>query len=167
MEIIALNSSHRAELQKLARTTFSETFSEHNSPENMQKYLDQKFSDSQLISELNCQESQFFGAYIQQQLVGYLKLNTGKAQTEAQDTDALEIERIYVLKAFHGAKVGQVLLQKAFEQALGKKYLWLGVWEKNFRALRFYEKNGFRIFDQHVFVLGNEAQTDYLMRKEV
>ncbi|GJH39565.1 hypothetical protein RCZ04_01150 [Capnocytophaga sp. HP1101] len=79
----------------------------------------------------------------------------------------MEIERIYVLKSFHGSGVGQELYQKAItvarEQAV--QYVWLGVWEQNPRAIRFYEKNGFVPFDKHVFVLGNDPQTDILMKK--
>ena len=71
-----------------------------------------------------------------------------------------------MLKEFHGKKVGQFLYDKAIELAKEKNvdYVWLGVWEKNQRAIRFYEKNGFVIFDKHIFKLGNDAQTDILMK---
>jgi ribosomal protein S18 acetylase RimI-like enzyme len=90
----------------------------------------------------------------------------GLSQTELKDNDALEIERIYVLKDFHGKKVGQLLFDKAITIAKAKHvaYVWLGVWEENKRALQFYTKNGFVEFDQHVFVLGDEAQTDIMMK---
>jgi ribosomal protein S18 acetylase RimI-like enzyme len=99
-------------------------------------------------------------------VIGYLKLNKGGSQTELKDNDALEIERIYVLKDFHGKEVGQLLFDKAIEVAKAKHvaYVWLGVWEENKRALQFYTKNGFIEFDQHVFVLGDEAQTDIMMK---
>lgn len=99
-------------------------------------------------------------------VIGYLKLNSGQSQTELQDNEALEIERIYVLKDFHGKKVGQALYQKAIQVARQVKapYVWLGVWEKNTRALGFYRQNGFAEFDKHIFRLGNEEQTDLLMK---
>ena len=99
-------------------------------------------------------------------MLGYLKLNMGESQTELKDNDALEIERIYVLKDFHGKKVGQLLFDKAITIAkeLQLAYVWLGVWEENKKALQFYTKNGFVEFDQHVFVLGDEAQTDIMMK---
>lgn len=102
-------------------------------------------------------------------MIGYLKLNTGVSQTELKDNDALEIERIYVLKDFHGKKVGQLLFDKAITKAKERHvaYVWLGVWEENKRALQFYTKNGFVEFDQHVFVLGDEAQTDIMMKLEL
>ncbi|HYH14058.1 MAG TPA: GNAT family N-acetyltransferase, partial [Flavisolibacter sp.] len=102
-------------------------------------------------------------------IIGYLKLNIGTSQTEIQDDSALEIERIYVLQAFHGKKVGPLLFEKALQVAKQKnvKYVWLGVWEENIRAISFYKKNGFVAFDKHIFVLGNDEQTDIMMRLQL
>jgi len=99
-------------------------------------------------------------------VIGYLKLNFGQAQTELQDEKALEIERIYVIKEFHGKDVGQLLYNKALQIARQKivEYIWLGVWEENRRAINFYTKNGFVEFDKHIFKLGNEVQTDKMMK---
>jgi ribosomal protein S18 acetylase RimI-like enzyme len=98
--------------------------------------------------------------------VGYLKINFGASQTELKDNEALEIERIYVLQAFHGKKLGQALYEKAISIAkeMKVKYVWLGVWEQNHRALQFYKKNGFVPFDTHIFKLGNDEQTDIMMK---
>jgi ribosomal protein S18 acetylase RimI-like enzyme len=106
---------------------------------------------------------------LDEKVIGYLKLNMGGSQTELKDNDALEIERIYVLKDFHGKKVGQLLFDKAITIAKEQQvaYVWLGVWEENKRALQFYTKNGFVEFDQHIFVLGDEAQTDIMMKLEL
>ncbi|MNE41268.1 Protease synthase and sporulation negative regulatory protein PAI 1 [compost metagenome] len=81
----------------------------------------------------------------------------------------MEIERIYVLRAFHGKKVGQILYEKALQiaEVLGLSFIWLGVWEKNLRAIQFYEKNGFVAFDKHIFKLGDDEQTDIMMKKEL
>ncbi|QJB32224.1 GNAT family N-acetyltransferase [Chitinophaga oryzae] len=151
----------------IGRQTFFETFAPHNTATNMQRYLEESFSDEKVRGELNNPESFFFVATEGTKPVGYLKLNTGKAQTEAQDDTALEIERIYVSSDYHGKKVGQLLYEKALETALalGKSYLWLGVWEHNPRAIRFYEKNGFVAFSQHIFSMGEEEQTDIMMKK--
>jgi ribosomal protein S18 acetylase RimI-like enzyme len=106
---------------------------------------------------------------LDEKVIGYLKLNMGISQTELKDNDALEIERIYVLKAFQGKKVGQLLFDKAITIAkeLQVAYVWLGVWEENKRAIQFYTKNGFVEFDQHVFVLGDEPQTDIMMKLQL
>jgi len=154
-------------LQEIGRTTFSEAFAAVNSEENMQEYLEKGFSEEKLKGELNNQDSQFYFAQLDGEIIGYLKINIGQAQTEKLNLDALEIERIYLLKAFYGQKVGQLLYQKAIDIALKMKasYVWLGVWEENYRALRFYEKNGFTPFGKHKFLLGDDEQTDLMMKK--
>ncbi len=164
-----INISHLAALQQIGRQTFSETFAESNTAENMAKYLEEAYSYEKLSAELNDPNSIFYFAKMDQNVIGYLKLNFGASQTELKDKNALEIERIYVLKEFHGKKVGQLLFDKAIEIAkeYHVDYVWLGVWEENKRALQFYTKNGFIEFDQHIFVLGDEAQTDIMMKLEL
>lgn len=132
----------------------------------MRKYLQESFSLMQLSEELNNPFSSFYFAELNHQVIGYLKLNMGEAQKENAHENALEIERIYVLREYHGKKVGQLLYQKAIEVALQMEveHVWLGVWEKNFRAMSFYKKNGFVAFDEHVFLLGNDRQIDIMMK---
>ncbi|MDQ1162137.1 ribosomal protein S18 acetylase RimI-like enzyme [Chryseobacterium sp. SORGH_AS 447] len=154
-------------IQALGKQTFYETFAPHNSEEQIQQYLKESFAEDKLTKELNNPHSQFFIAWEGENPVGYLKLNSGKAQTELQDDASLEIERIYVKSSYQGKKVGQLLYTKAWETAVEqkKKYLWLGVWEQNLRAVAFYKKNGFEEFDKHIFRMGSEEQTDLMMRK--
>lgn len=154
------------QLKQIGRETFSETFSSGNTEENMNKYLEEGFSVEKLTEELNNKNSEFYFALSENKVIGYLKINFGKSQTELQDDKALEIERIYVLKEFHGKKVGQVLYEKAIEIAKQKNavYIWLGVWEENPRAISFYKKNGFVEFDKHIFKLGDDEQTDIMMK---
>jgi ribosomal protein S18 acetylase RimI-like enzyme len=132
----------------------------------MNKYLQDGFSTDKLTEELTNPNSEFYFALFAGDGIGYLKLNFGKSQTELKDNKALEIERIYVLKEFHGKKVGQLLYEKAIEVAKQKNadYVWLGVWEENPRAINFYKKNGFVEFDKHVFKLGEDEQTDIMMK---
>lgn len=154
------------QLQKIGRQTFYETFSTGNTEENMTKYLDEAFSTEKLTNELNDNNAEFYFATLDEQVIGYLKLNHGQSQTELQDDRGLEIERIYVLKDFHGKSVGQLLYNKAIEVAKQKNsnFIWLGVWEENLRAINFYKKNGFVEFDKHIFKLGNDEQTDIMMK---
>lgn len=156
-------------LQLIARKIFAETFRDYNSPENLNKYLDEKFSVEKLKEELGNPCSSFYFAEHENEVIGFLKTNTGKAQTELNDLNAFEIERIYVLEAYHGKKVGQLLIDKALEEAQKTtcSYVWLGVWENNHRAVRFYRKNGFEKFDTHIFRLGDEEQTDWMMKREL
>ncbi len=169
MEIVEISKNTKDEilqLQEIGRQTFYETFSESNTEENMKSYLDNGFSIDKITFELNDENAEFYFAKIDDKIIGYLKLNFGQSQTELKDDKALEIERIYVLKEFHGKKVGQILYDKAIEIAKKKNsdFIWLGVWEENPRAINFYKKNGFVEFDKHIFKLGDDEQTDIMMK---
>lgn len=155
------------QLQKIGRQTFYETFSVWNTEENMTKYLEENFSSEKLTAELKDKNAAFYFALLDNKVIGYLKLNFGQSQTEIKDAGALEIERIYVLQAFHGKKIGQILYEKAIQVAgqMNAHYVWLGVWEENKKAISFYKKNGFEEFDKHIFRLGNDEQTDIMMKK--
>lgn len=161
---IAINDLHQ--LQKIGKQTFYETFSEGNSEENMNQYLEEGFSVEKLTTELNDPNAEFYFATLNEEAIGYLKLNFGASQTELKDDKAIEIERIYVSKEYHGKSVGQLLYDKAIEVAKQKNanFVWLGVWEENPRAISFYKKNGFVEFDKHIFKLGNDEQTDIMMK---
>lgn len=166
IEIKKITLNDIDQLQKIGRQTFQETFSEGNSEENMKTYLEEGFSIEKLTAELNDTQSEFYFATHNNEVIGYLKLNFGESQTELKDNKALEIERIYVSKEYHGKNVGQLLYNKAIEIAKQKNadYVWLGVWEENPRAIHFYKKNGFVEFDKHIFKLGNDEQTDIMMK---
>ena len=155
-------------LKNVARTAFAQTFTDHNQPENVEKYLDESFTIEKLSEELNNKNSQFFFALVDNEPVGYLKVNIGAAQTELKDDGGMELQRIYVLQDYHGKSVGQALFEKAKSLAIegNYPYLWLGVWEENHRALNFYRKNGFVPFDKHIFKMGDEEQTDWMMKLE-
>jgi ribosomal protein S18 acetylase RimI-like enzyme len=169
IKIKPVSSDHIEQLQEICRSTFAETFSQDNSEENIADYLANGFSVEKLTNELNDPNAQFYFAQINDQVIGYLKVNLAASQTEIRDEHALEIERIYVLKAYHGKCVGKALYEKALEISKQNKidYIWLGVWEKNPRAIRFYEKIGFQEFGTHSFILGDEKQTDIMMRLHV
>jgi ribosomal protein S18 acetylase RimI-like enzyme len=156
-------------LQEISKQTFYETFSAVNTEENMKMYLRESFSIEKLSSELNDANAEFYFALCGSTVIGYLKLNFGASQTELKDNSAQEIERIYVSKAYHGKNVGQLLYNKALQIAKEKKanYVWLAVWEENSRAIRFYTKNGFIAFDKHLFKLGDDEQTDIMMKLEM
>lgn len=169
MQIRKLDITDLENLQKISITTFRETFEEVNSEEDMQKYLDENLSLERLKNELENLDSEFYFIENENKNLGYLKLNFGNAQTEKVEENYFEIERIYVLKAFLGQKIGQILFDKAIEIGREKnlEYVWLGVWEENHRAIKFYKKNGFEIFGKHDFVLGEDVQTDLLMKMKI
>jgi ribosomal protein S18 acetylase RimI-like enzyme len=119
------------QLQKIGRQTFFETFSMGNTEENMKKYLEEMFTAEKLTAEFSNPNVGLYFAEINNNVVGYLKLNSGQSQTKLKDDKTLEIERIYELREYHGKKVGQLLYDKAIQVATEKyaEYVWLGVWD--------------------------------------
>ena len=166
IEIRKATVSDLETIQNISSQTFKETFAAVNTPENIANYVKESFNSEQLKMELNNFNSQFYVAYSNAEAVGYLKINFGDAQTESINENALEVQRIYVLQNFHGKNIGQLLLDEVKKIAKSSivDSVWLGVWEENHRALRFYTKNGFIVFDKHVFIMGNDEQTDLLMQ---
>lgn len=156
-------------LRSLLSKTFSETFAHMNTPENMEIYLNQAFARERILAELENQDSAFYLLYQNGSAAGCLKVNEAAAQTETGDPRSLEIERIYVAKEFQGTGIGGRLMDEAVRLASEQKkeYIWLGVWEKNERAIRFYERKGFYRTGSHTFTVGNDEQTDYIMRKDL
>ncbi len=169
MDHLSIKKTSLQEIEKIkyiAEKTFYETFSDENNHEDMENYLEQNFSYEQLEKELTNEASLFYLVEKNEEVIAYMKLNLEGAQTESGHPHTLEIERIYILQQYKGQHIGQQLIGKAIE--IGKEYqldyIWLGVWEHNLNALRFYEKQGFIKFDTHVFQLGDDPQTDYLMK---
>lgn len=169
IQIKAINESEVKALQKLSLQTFNDTFSAQNTPENMEAYVSEAFQVTKLAAELQHPDSAFFFIYTDDQLAGYLKVNVEQAQTEDIAENALEIERIYVDKAFKGRGLGKQLIEKAIAvaQEKGKSSVWLGVWEKNEPAIGFYQKQGFQQVTTHSFWMGDDEQTDLIMVKSL
>ncbi len=154
-------------LQELSKRTFYDSFAALNTAENMKIHLDYHFTLEKLSAEILNRDSKFFFAIHGRMPVGYLKINKGSAQTVLPNDQAVEIERIYIDRLSKGKGIGKTFISKAVElaNASGARYLWLGVWEHNEPAIRFYEKNGFEKYSKHIFELGKDAQTDLLMKK--
>jgi ribosomal protein S18 acetylase RimI-like enzyme len=169
VEIIPAEIKHLDELLELAISTFTESYEKMNTPENFRKYISESFNHKKFLSELQEKNSFIFLMKREGHAVGYLKLNIDTAQSEKMDNEAMEIERIYVRKEIQGSGLGKRLLEKSRDVARekNKKYLWLGVWERNNSAIRFYESQGFKKFGEHPFMLGWDKQTDILYRISV
>jgi diamine N-acetyltransferase len=156
-------------LQEISVLTMRAAFLHLNDANNFEAYLSDKKSIHQLTTELKNPNSHFFYVYDGEDRVAYLKYNIGVAQSETFPEDHMELERIYVLPDFQGRGYGAYLLRHAEQYALdhGCTALWLGVWEYNPDAIRFYERHGMRRIGQHNFTIGNEEQTDYIYLKEL
>ncbi len=154
-------------LTQLCITTFIETYAAFNTPENLQTYLEQAFNVAQLTQELQSPSEPYYLLYEQDTPIAFIKLNHRPAPTDNANPHAIEIQRIYVLQAHQGKGLGKKLLEIAETEAMncGASALWLGVWEKNPKAIQFYEKNGFRNIGTQHFWVGNDCQTDFVMLK--
>jgi ribosomal protein S18 acetylase RimI-like enzyme len=169
VELLRIQLSDLNDLQLMSKMTFYDTFSWGTSPENMSAYLETSLSEEKLTTELNEPESEFYFALFDSVRVGYLKLNFRQAQTELKEPNGMEIERIYILQEHQGKRIGGALLKKAIEIAVqnNMEYVWLGVWEKNSKAISFYQKHGFIEISAHAFMMGTEEQTDLMMKRSL
>lgn len=169
LEILKVSSSDVDQLRKLSIETFVTAFSQYNTQENMNAYLSEAFTSDQLTKEINNPYSEFHFIRSNGDLAGYTKLNIHDAQTDLKDQNSLEIERVYVVEEYQSRGLGGHLLKYAIDRAHGlqREFIWLGVWERNPRAIDFYKKHGFVEFDSHPFMLGNDRQKDLLLRLDL
>jgi ribosomal protein S18 acetylase RimI-like enzyme len=169
MQIIPVTFNDAAILLELSRKTFYDAFAHLNNAADIDAYAVKAFTLQKFRQELSNPYSYFYFGIVDDNIAGYIKINLNIAQTELQDPNALEVERIYILQQYQGQQLGKQLLSFAINTAVNKtlKYVWLGVWEHNYKAISFYESQGFVMFGSHPFVLGNDKQTDLLMKKEL
>ena len=157
-------SADLPELVRFARRVFDETFSPDNPPEVMIPYMDEAFTMERITAEWQEPLSIFWLARIDGQLAGYARIRRNPEMDHQLGPYHLELQRLYVDSRWHGHGVSNQLMEAAIAHAAGQDWLWLGVWEKNPRAIRFYEKWGFETFGTHEFLMGEDRQTDLVMR---
>ena len=158
-------------LTDLAYTTFWDAFAHHpkNAPDDLAHYMRQAFNLEQITGELADAKNIFLIAEIDGEAAGYSKLVIDFIEPGITGERPIELNRLYSHQKYLGQGVGQTLMDACFERAIeeNRDVMWLGVWEYNPRAQRFYEKNGFRLVGKHTFQLGADPQTDLLMQKEI
>lgn len=157
------------ELIKISKRTFFDTFATYNTEEDMTSYLAENYTFEKMEEEINSFSNTFFFAVDDEKAVGFVKLRTNTTHVEFSDSNALEIERIYVSESHHGKKVGALLMSHCFDFAKSKKFdwIWLAVWEHNLKAQLFYDKWGFEKFSSQIFILGSDKQNDFLLKRKV
>lgn len=153
----------------ISQQTFYETFAADNTKQDMDKFLNEQFTKGRLMLEVGAPGNTFLLAYHNDEVAGYVKLRESRPPASLGSENALEIARIYAMKHMIGKGAGKVLMQASIEigKVKNKGVMWLGVWEKNRRAIDFYTKWGFQKFDETDFLLGNDIQRDWLMRKHL
>ena len=158
-----------ATLGRLGKQTFIETYASFNSKKNLQKYLKTHFSKKSTLSQLEDDHNFFLVARLHDKDVGYAKLRENNKPFHDKSINAVELERIYVLEEFQGEGIGKDLLEKCLAFSKLRKYpvMWLGVWENNLDAIKFYQRQGFVVFGSHNFKFGDDDQNDFLMKKDI
>lgn len=164
-----VNLNDAVTIADLSRKTFYETFAQYNTKENMDKFMNEQFTREGLIKEVEESNGYFFMAWDDEKPVGYVKMHDGNRYNAFGNKSSVEIVRIYADQSVIGKGVGSAMMQFCLDEAkrMNRTIIWLGVWEKNDRAIAFYEKWGFKKFGKHDFWLGDDRQTDWLMMREL
>jgi ribosomal protein S18 acetylase RimI-like enzyme len=165
IELRYANSSDSEMLAVLGRRAFYEAFGAHNDPEDMQAYLDLAFHPDQISKQLSDPEVIYMVAYYHDEPVGYAKLKRHSSPPELSGESCMQLERIYALQAFIGKKIGKALMEECVRKSRdeGCRYLWLGVWQQNQRAIAFYRKWNFKVIGYKKFIIGKEVNDDFIM----
>ena len=168
--VIRLANRDDAELiANMSRTTFYDAFAKDNTKEDMDFFMNEQFTKAALKKEVEEGDGIFIMAYVDNEPAGYVRMRLKNSENILADENAIEIARIYTLSSVIGKGVGSALMQKCMDVAAeqSKDVIWLGVWEKNERAIAFYRRWGFEKFSEHSFLLGSDLQIDWLMKREV
>ena len=159
-------------LSELGAATFRETFEGENAPADMERYLTDAFTPERQAAEIEDHAGLVLVAERQglrgdPEMVGYAHIVSGPPPPAVRGPAPMELKRLYVARAWHGHGVAQALMDAALDaaRARGAQTLWLGVWERNPRAVAFYRKYGFTRVGEHAFVLGADRQTDWLLAR--
>jgi ribosomal protein S18 acetylase RimI-like enzyme len=156
-------------IAELSHRTFYDAFGSFNTKENMEKFMQNEFNKERLIGQISEPKNIFLLAYEKDEPVGYARMLESPSPPELGEVDAIEISRIYVEQKTIAKGIGSLLLRKCIDMARekNKNMIWLGVWEHNTKAISFYRKFGFEKFGDQIFMLGDDPQTDLLMKKEL
>jgi ribosomal protein S18 acetylase RimI-like enzyme len=168
--IIRLATKKDAELiADMSRETFYEAFISQNRKEDMDKFLSEVFTWEELVKEVGAPENIFLLAYSGNEPAGYVRMRESNNPPALGNSVAMELARIYAVTRFIGKGVGYALMQRsiAIAKEMKKELMWLGVWEKNQRAIDFYTSCGFEKFEEHDFLLGDDVQRDWLMKRKL
>ncbi|MGI9288412.1 MAG: GNAT family N-acetyltransferase [Pseudomonadales bacterium] len=160
-----------ATLAEFAAGAFRDTFAADNHPADLENYLRDSFSIERVRAEFDDASNTFLVAYLEDDHlpVGYAKLSAATQYPDACNPIGIEIERLYAAKAAIGHGVGAALMRACLEEAeaLGGQAIWLGVWERNVRAIRFYERWEFETVGARQFKLGSDLQNDLIMTRKL
>lgn len=170
ISIIQANVSHIPLLTGISLQSFCEAFEKDNNPDDFKTYVNEAFNEDQIRKDLEAPGSIFYIAYYNGEVAGYARLrNSTEADDQFPGKKLIELHRLYALSKYIGRGIGKALMNHCLQEAKQNGYdlIWLGVWEHNEHARGFYKNFGFEKFSSHVFMVGNDPQTDYLLKKEL
>lgn len=171
LQIRKANTADAEVLVQISWKSFYDAFADHpkNDPNDLKSYMDEAFTVEALSTELADKNSIFFVAETENQMVGYAKLKQNSREDGVSGENPIEIVRLYSLNEYIGKGIGKALMLNCLEfaQENGHDIIWLGVWEYNYNAQKFYSKFGFEKCGEHIFQLGSDPQTDWLMERKV
>jgi ribosomal protein S18 acetylase RimI-like enzyme len=156
-------------IRELAEKTFRDTYTDFNTPENMELHVANNFNLEQIEKELQEADNQYFIVDLAGKIMAFAKLKKDHLTKGLTAKKAVEIERFYVDKTLQGQQIGRKLMNFCVEWAIQNNFevIWLGVWENNANAIKFYQKMGFEFLEKHTFILGTEVQTDFTMKLDL
>jgi GNAT superfamily N-acetyltransferase len=160
------DASQSGLISELARKTFIETYADLSNPDNLQLYVESHFTEELINEEFTNPAFRFYIAWINNTAVGFTKIRKDRQPKGITGKRCLEIERIYVLQEFQGFSIGKELMKLAKQIAKdeGDQVIWLQVWQQNEKAIQFYRKSGFVVYETHTFDFGKEIHQDFLLR---
>lgn len=156
-------------ISALGITTFYEAYYEQDDSGNLADYVLKSFSLQQIKEELNDENSTFIIAESEEKAVGYAKLRENSPAECVKNENAIELQRIYILEKARGKNVGKQLMDESYRIAREKGYetIWLGVWEENEKAQKFYERLGFERVGELEFPYGNVVGTNFVLKLDL
>lgn len=157
------------QMRQVAITTYQDTFAPFNKPENMLTYFEQAYDLNTLTNELHEAHSWLFIACEDDRILGFVRLRECDEVRHLLGDNTIELQRLYVLTSAQGKSIGKVLMEKALSVAAASHYewIWLGVWERNYKAQEIYKKWGFEKFSEHTFWQGDDPQIDWLLKRKL
>jgi diamine N-acetyltransferase len=171
LKIRRANSNDAEILARIARKSFYDAFADHpkNAPDDLKSYMDEAFAPETIAAEFSDENIIYFVAEFEDAIIGYAKLKRNSREPCTSGERPIELCRLYSLNEFIGRGVGKTLMLHCLEfaEANDHDFMWLGVWEYNYRAQKFYAKFGFEKCGEHIFQLGSDPQTDWVLQRKI
>jgi ribosomal protein S18 acetylase RimI-like enzyme len=168
LDIRVAGPADAAALTAFAARTFRETYLATCQPADIEVYVAEHFAPERQAAELADPTLRTLLTFVDRTLAGYVQIRDGRAPASVPGDRPIEIARFYVDAPWHGRGIAAAQMAAALDVARGGgDVAWLGVYQSNARAVKFYEKSGFRVVGTSTFTMGTDVQDDYVMARDV